>query len=327
MTTQGDASTRIEASIVANTDEPRLEQGLVDADGREVTLADSEAFALRSEAADREYWIEVALPAGPVPVSGYAVLYVLDGNARFPLLREARETLTRGGPQGDGLPLLVVGIGYPGVARFGVDERALDYTPPTDRRAGAEARPGNGGGVTTGVSERAEGGGEAFRRFIEHTLKPALARRYPIDGSRQALLGHSYGALFTLYALQECPGCFRDYIAISPSLWWNGGQVPARFDDLQHDEAWREALEGRRLLLGVGGDEQTPRAAEEGTPRGDLRRQRAMVDNTLALATQLEQMGSGLSTSLAVFAGEDHGSVMWPAARRALAFVSDTQGQ
>lgn len=64
------------------------------------------------------YRLDVSVPDAPRPSRGYPVLYVLDGNARFALLREARDTLTRKGPDDTGLPLVIVGIGYPGGERF-----------------------------------------------------------------------------------------------------------------------------------------------------------------------------------------------------------------
>ncbi|WP_417330278.1 alpha/beta hydrolase [Halomonas cupida] len=272
-----------------------------------VALPRSEAFAVDTSDAAGEYWIEVALPAQPAPAEGYPVLYVLDGNARLPLLREARETLTRQGPEGDGSPLLIVGIGYPGVERFAVERRSADFTPPMTFRDDGEA---------------GRGGAEAFLDFIQQQLKPLIAERYSINESRQALFGHSLGGLFTLYTMQQCPQCFRDYIAISPSLWWQGGEFKRQLVDLMGDTEWCETLSGRSLLLGVGGDEQSPRPRDQAPERDVLRRQRAMVDNTIELGERLQDHCPELATELAVFPGEDHGTVLWPAARRIIQHLS-----
>ena len=50
-----------------------------------VTLTDTQQWTLHGEATGRDYLIQVSIPDSPPPVGGYPVLYVLDGNARFPL--------------------------------------------------------------------------------------------------------------------------------------------------------------------------------------------------------------------------------------------------
>ncbi len=267
-----------------------------------VTLPMTQSFTLHSQHTGRDYLIEVALPKAGAPRAGYPVLYALDGNARLPLLREARETLTRGGPRGDGLPLIVVGIGYPGIDRFAITARAEDYIPPGRDSADMS-------------DDTPHGGADRFLAFIETELKPALASRYALDRSRQSLFGHSYGGLFTLYVLLTCPECFRDYIAISPSLWWHRERF---FDDAVAafaDPGLCRKLKDRRVLMGVGALEQTPMPEERGTPKGERRRHNAMVDNARGMAEWLQRECLMLETRFTEFANTDHGSVMWPAAR------------
>ncbi|ALM51125.1 alpha/beta hydrolase [Halomonas huangheensis] len=272
-----------------------------------VQLPRSEAFAVPGERMGEDYWIEVAQPAQPAPEQGYRVVYVLDGNARMPLLREARETLTRQGPEGGGSPLLIVGIGYPGVERFDIKRRAEDFLPAH-------------GSVDRDAS--AEGGAAGFLAFIERRLKPLIAGRYPVDASRQALFGHSFGGLFTLYVMRQCPQCFRDYIAISPSLWWQDGELMTQLRDGAADSRWCSDLSERRLLLGVGGEEQSPGPADREPERDILRQRRAMVDNTIDLGHLLQSGCRSLDTTLEVYPGEDHGSVLWPASRSAIERLS-----
>lgn len=268
----------------------------------QIQLPRSEAFSLSAERGG-EYWIEVALPAAPAPAAGYRVLYVLDGNARLPLLRAARETLTRGSES----PLLLVGIGYPDVERFDVERRTRDYTPRLE----------------SPVAEHDGGGGAAaFLDFIEQRLKPYIAKRYRVDESRQALFGHSFGGLFSLYVMQQCPRCFQDYIAISPSLWWQHEMMMPRFREGIADPQWCAALTGRRLLLGVGGKEQAPRPKDGDPQRDALRKQRAMVDNATRLGQLLQAQCPELATTLQIYPGESHGSVVWPAARSSIELLA-----
>lgn len=66
------------------------------------------------------------------------------------------------------------------------------------------------------------GGADAFLAFLADELRPALAEAFPIDTDDATLTGQSFGGLFVLYALLHRPDAFRRYLAVSPSLWWNG---------------------------------------------------------------------------------------------------------
>lgn len=271
------------------------------------TLPGTQAFVLASPETGRDYLIQVAVPRRQPPAEGYPVLYVLDGNARFALTLAARDTLFSGSPADLPSPWLIVAIGYPGTDRFDTDARAEDYTPPAQRLDD-----------TGDPNNSPQGGAERFLAFLEARLKPAIADRFPIDARRSALLGHSYGGLFTLYTLLEHPGAFRDYIAVSPSLWWNRGYLLERLTRLDRN------LAGRRLLIGVGGEEQSPRPGEP--PEKSRRRQaNAMVDNARTAATRLRHHAPGLSVRFLCFPGEDHGTVVWPAMRAALAQLHERE--
>ncbi|MFG6176751.1 alpha/beta hydrolase [Halomonas sp. THAF12] len=269
-----------------------------------VTLPDTRAFTLLAPESGRDYRIEVALPEAPPPAEGYPVLYLLDGNARLPLVQAARDTLSPPGPENS--QLLIVAIGYPGVARFDFERRAEDYTPP---QGGPEDIEGPADGA------------DAFLAFIETRLKPEIAARFPVDRDREALFGHSYGGLFALHALMTRPASFERFIAISPSLWWYGNR-PLDTLAAQLPPAGANDV-APRVLIGVGGLEQTPREAMRGTPRAKRMRDRAMVDNARRFADWLAERHDGWRVRFMNFPGEHHGSVMWPATRAALTFLKE----
>lgn len=260
-------------------------------------------FTLESTETGHDYLIQVAQPEAPPPASGYPVLYLLDGNAYLPLAQAARDTLMRESPR-HGSPLMIVAIGYPGVSRFDFERRALDYTPPRAERNQAG---------------RSHGGADRFLAFINNRLKPEIARRYPVDADREALFGHSFGGLFVLHVLLSAPDTFERYIAISPSLWWYGEQ-PVRA--LARRAPPEQTGGGSpRLLVGVGGQEQTPDASEKGTAKAEQIRARSMVDNVQEVAGWLANQYPHWRIESQVFPGEGHGSVMWPAARRMMEFL------
>ena len=76
------------------------------------------------------------------------------------------------------------------------------------------------------------GGGPAFRDVLRDRLFPRVESAYHVDPERRAYLGHSFRGLFGAWVLQTDPDLFESYILLSPSLWWNGGDLlGAGFED------------------------------------------------------------------------------------------------
>ncbi len=71
------------------------------------------------------------------------------------------------------------------------------------------------------------GGAPAFRRFLAEEVRPFIEARYR-TGKRTALMGESLAGLFVTDTLLEQPELFDDYIAVSPSLWWDAGRIAAQ---------------------------------------------------------------------------------------------------
>ncbi|HMM68477.1 MAG TPA: alpha/beta hydrolase-fold protein [Dokdonella sp.] len=188
----------------------------------------------------------------------YPVLYMPDGGMKedFPHLVEAVDALVRAG---EIPPMLVVGIEN--------TERRRDMTGPTTVDSDREIAP-------------VVGGSAAFRDFIRSELMPLIQSFYKVN-DQQAIIGESLAGLFIVETLFVQPDLFDTYIALDPSLWWNGEQW------------WREAgsrLDGSqafhaRLLLASAGDSgkvsvhladalcRNPQAGLDWTyaPRPDLR--------------------------------------------------------
>lgn len=64
------------------------------------------------------------------------------------------------------------------------------------------------------------GGAPDFRRYLEHEVIPFIEANYR-TGPRRAVIGESLAGLFVVDTFIEQPALFQDYIAISPSLWWD----------------------------------------------------------------------------------------------------------
>jgi hypothetical protein len=101
-----------------------------------------------------------------------------------------------------------------------------------------------------------QGGAEAYRRFLVDELKPWIASRYRVSG-RTGLLGESLAGLFTLETYLRAPQSFDDYIAISPSLWWD---KEALSREAAGDLA-KGGFAGTHLWLSIGGEGATMQEA------------------------------------------------------------------
>lgn len=67
---------------------------------------------------------------------------------------------------------------------------------------------------------RTSGGGDNFLKFIETEWIPYMDKHFRAEPYR-ILVGHSFGGLFSVYAMLTKPDLFNAYIAISPSLHWD----------------------------------------------------------------------------------------------------------
>jgi predicted alpha/beta superfamily hydrolase len=192
----------------------------------QVTLLDAEVFLFESTSTGQVYRIYVAVPPGYDPASkkGYPVVYSLDANWHFPIDAYGFRSLLMGGELKE---VIIVGIGYDTDDDNEVAQlRAQDMLPGLN--------------------------GPAFLEFIQEELIPEIEGNYNADPKDRTLAGHSYGGLFTLYALFHATDTFQRYLAMSPALWYG-------FDEYErvvfaYEEAY--AAENKKLpvelFLSVG---------------------------------------------------------------------------
>ena len=178
--------------------------------GEPVTIG--ETFRIQSAVLNEERTYQVHLPDSYrwAKDRRYPVLYVLDGRSHFVHSVGSVDFLSE---QGQIPETIVVAVAS--------TVRIRDFTQ-TDWK---EAWVGGGGAAN-------------FKRFLSAEMIPLVEKTYRTDGFR-TLAGHSAGGQFVLYTLTSEPALFHAYIALSPSLDWDG-RLPAR--------SLRKALESATSL-------------------------------------------------------------------------------
>jgi hypothetical protein len=181
---------------------PRVTAQAADAPVDPVPAHDS--FTVASRTLGENRLVNVHIPAGNAANvdQRYPVLYMPDGgiDEDFPHVVNTVDSLVA---LGEIRPVIVVGIPN--------TERRRDLTGPT-RLASDSAIAKHVGGSAT------------FRKFIRDELIPEIGKRYRVTAER-SIVGESLAGLFIVETLLVEPAMFDHYVAIDPSVWWNGGAL------------------------------------------------------------------------------------------------------
>lgn len=167
-------------------------------------LPPHQALTIQSKTLGETRRVNVYLPPGYDTRDGrrYLVLYMPDGGMAedFSHVATDVDAAIRAGKM---RPAIVVGIEN--------TERRRDMTGPTDVESDRKIAPRVGGSAR-------------FRAFVRDELMPMVRARFPGKGET-AIVGESLAGLFVLETFFQEPAMFDTYIALSPSLWWNGGAL------------------------------------------------------------------------------------------------------
>ncbi len=136
------------------------------------------------------------------------VLYMMDGE-NIRMVAGIVDSLIN---NGDFPPMIIVGI-----ANY-KDERTNDLSPVP---------------LTTNqyFTATKSGGGNLFLKFIKDEVIPLVNKDYKTSNEK-ILFGHSLGGLMSVYCLFMYPELFNNYIAVSPSLWWENEFMMQKADSL-----------------------------------------------------------------------------------------------
>lgn len=250
----------------------------------------------------RQYCIEVAIPVGAPPESGWPVVFMLDGQAVFDRLMSTPDLSLP--------PVAIVGIGYEREHMDVKQGRTFDYTPAI---AGvADLRDPR-------VPERKAGGVETFLELLSKEIIPAIEINFSISVQQQAFYGHSYGGLCVLYNFLNRRKPFAYHLAVSPSLWWHDSYMLAQVN------VWldQHTLPPSRLTLMVGSDEQIRKKpiGVDGITQANRPAGQPTLQQVKALAARLAEV-TEFDVDFVEISGADHRGALTASIPLALTHVA-----
>lgn len=157
------------------------------------------SYTLHSQVLGEDREINVWTPAGYAEDDArHTVLYLIDGglDQDFPHIAGLGQL---GAVSWTYEQLIIVGV------KTGT--RIAELTPPSTDARYTSAFPNAGGSAR-------------FREYLRTEVIPFIEARYR-TGERRAIIGESLAGLFVVDTLVNEPALFNDYIAVSPSLWWD----------------------------------------------------------------------------------------------------------
>jgi uncharacterized protein len=270
-----------------------------------VVLARTEDHLIHSRhvGGDFHLWIGHPIPGifGPSPLPARA-LYVLDADLCFATAVEMTRLMHQ--LYGELPPILVVGVAYGGDdLRIQSQLRNRDFTPTTN--AQLEQMASAGGAPLLPEGQRM-GRAAQFLAFLREEARPFVEQRFEVSAKDSILFGSSLGGLFTLWTLLTAPYSFANYIAVSPSIWWDDEML---FALEERTSAAHDIDAG--LFLAVG-------EREEG-PHLPMLARFKMVSNVNKMSALLaDRAYPSLRLASEIIVGETHTSVIPAALTRGL---------
>lgn len=219
----------------------------------------------------------------------YPVMYLLDGDAHF-------HSVT-------GL-LQILGTGVNGT--YVVPEMIVIAIPNTNRtRDLTPTHSVNGSNGTPGIAN-SSGGMSNFLQFMKTELIPHIDSTFRTEPYR-LFVGHSLGGITTINALYTMPETFNAYVAIDPSLWWDGQFLLKK----ARNYFGKPVTPSRTLFVGQANTIN----ASDTTPNlhfGSIVQFNSILESSTT---------SGIRYGYKYYGGDDHGSVPLIAEYDALRFI------
>ena len=217
----------------------------VEAQSEPTPIVIGQSYALPSAVLGATREINVWLPPGYAESGrSYPVLYLLDGGTTWQDFHHISGLAQLGTVNGTTRDIILIGIAS-------VDRRN-ELALPTENPELIARYP------THGQSDR-------FRRFIADEVQPFVESRFRTNGET-ALMGESLAGLFVVETFLKEPQMFDAWVAVSPSLWWDGGRLAQ-----QSGAHLRNHSNDARTLILTMGDEGAEAQALMETLTANLR--------------------------------------------------------
>lgn len=178
--------------------------------GEQWSIVPTENHIVQSKALGKGVRLQVTLPEGYEPNGeAYPALYYLDAFAFGGSIRELAYYIHLSGE----MPrVIMVGIDLEVNTRAEwYEQRSFIFTPSQSDMWEKDY----------GVLKAWTGGAANFLNSLETEIIPFIDAHYPTHADDRAIVGHSFGGLFALYALFEKPDLFKRHLVSSPSLPWD----------------------------------------------------------------------------------------------------------
>jgi uncharacterized protein len=216
----------------------------------------------------------------------YPVVYLLDGEGHFSSVAGMIQQLSE--VNGNTVVPQMIVVAIPNT------NRTRDLTP-THSTANSDGKKSD--------DLNSSGGGEKFIAFIQQELMPHIDSAYH-TAPYKMLIGHSFGGLTVINTLINHTGMFNAYIAIDPSMWWDGGKLLNQ----ARRELAQKSFAGKSLFLAIAN------TMAEGMDTLKIRKDTsglsAHIRSILALKDVLQSNpGNGLTFDYKYYNDDSHGSV------------------
>ncbi|MBP6346482.1 MAG: hypothetical protein KA346_11245 [Neisseriaceae bacterium] len=245
----------------------------------QTTLLNGINFSFKSEVLKetRQLWIRLpqSYYSKNIEPPRYPVVYLLDAESNFTYFTGFVDKLSSG-PYASIPEMIVVGIVN--------TDRTRDLTPSVSKSALPPGRVSVKGGQKTG-------GNEAFFKFLQQEVMPAIEANFPTEPYR-VLVGHSFGGITALNALLNHNELFNAYIVHDPSIWWDD-QIMLK----QYQQAKAFDFKQRKLYL----------SQVDESEQGGQKDHYAAIKAFEKLLAQSKF--KGLSFKYQQFENEDHGTI------------------
>ena len=203
---------------------------LADPDGQPIVIGS--VHTIRSTVYGNDQVLTVRLPRGysKDPKKTYPVVFSIDGGPEqdFELLAgiaaEAEFSTSFE-------PFILIGVK--------TEDRYKQLTPDMTRLPLERLKENYGETIVPG-------GADKFRQYLARDVIPWATQRYRTD--RKVVGAASLGGLFVLDTFLGRPEMFDDYIALTPSVWWDDGRI---VDEAAQSLA-RHRPSDRRLYITMG---------------------------------------------------------------------------